>query len=88
MKNEKGDRSKKDALYCAVFRRRMAIEWPKKRTKRARQLPKSTAFIATSKMNKVEKVTECNTAENSQQANARRHIGFELVDHAETDSPQ
>ena len=28
----------------------------KKRTKRARRLPESTAFIATSKMNKVEKL--------------------------------
>ena len=48
----------------------MAIEWQKKMYKKAPKLPESTGFIATSKLqpvNKVEKVTKCCTAENSYQ---------------------
>ena len=61
--------AKTDALYCALFRKKMAIK-SQKVYKRARKKPESTGFIATSKLQptkKLEKVTKCCTAENSYQ---------------------
>ena len=48
--NEKENRRKTDALYSALFRKKMAIKSQKKKyTKGDRKLLESTGFIATSK---------------------------------------
>ena len=62
--------AKTDALYSALFRKKMAIESQKKCTRRARKLQERTGFIATSKlqqMKKLEKVSKWYTAENRYQ---------------------
>ena len=63
-KNEKENCSKNRCLILRSCQKENGYRMAKKWTKRARQLPESTAFIAKSKLNKVEKVTKCYTAEN------------------------
>ena len=68
--NEKENRSKSRCLILRTFQKENGHRMAKKCTKRARRLPESTGFIATSKlqpMNKLEKVSKCYPAENSYQ---------------------